>query len=126
LFAVGLRAQVQRYPKNEILFLTLCIAIVNVALVYLSLNNYLPYLEVPLLDSIILFLLLALSVAVPSAPASIGLFEAALVGYLTKFMGVENEQALSVAIVFHVVLATPPVMFLMLHSLRCWLIKTIS
>jgi hypothetical protein len=59
------------------------------------------------LDAATLLLILSFAIAVPSAPAGIGLFEAGIVVYLTQKLGVNTEAALAVATVFHLVNTVP-------------------
>ena len=49
----------------------------------------------------------SVAIAMPSAPAGIGLFEAAVIAYLTQAHGVQNEAALAVAVIFHLVVTVP-------------------
>lgn len=97
------------YPLGRIFAATAGIWALNVALVHFTFNTYLSGLELSILDAATLFLILALSVAVPSAPAGLGLFEAGAVAYLTQTTGVGNEAALAAAGVFHMVISLPPV-----------------
>ena len=100
------------YPLARILSVTVVIWSLNVLLMYFSFNTYLGNIEFTLWDSIALLLLLAMAIAMPSAPASIGLFEATIVAYLTQFLAVNNEAALAAAVVFHLAISVPQLAYL--------------
>ena len=63
-------------------------------------------------DAVLLMLIITLSIAIPSAPAALGLFEAGIVAYLTQHNGIGNELALAAAVVFHVAVAFPQVLLM--------------
>ena len=94
-------------PLGRIIFMTVIIWACNIFLVYAVLNGYIPARGFNLLDAATMLVVLAFAVAIPSAPASIGLFEAGIVAFLTQAHGIQNELALAVAVVFHLVITVP-------------------
>lgn len=58
-------------------------------------------------DACVLTLVLALAIAIPSAPAGLGVVEAAIVAYLHQTLQVEPNHALASALAFHVIVAVP-------------------
>ena len=105
--SIELHKHAGTYPMTQILLITVGIWILNIALVYFTINTFLPGITFGILGAVTLFLILALAVAVPSAPGSFGLFEAGVVAYLTQKMGVGNEAALAAAVIFHLVISLP-------------------
>ena len=99
------------YPLGLVAGLTLAIGGTNIALIFVSINSYLPGVTFGLLDAISLFLILAFAVAIPSAPAGLGLFEAGAVVYLTQKVAVSDEAALVTASILHLVIVLPPLVF---------------
>jgi hypothetical protein len=79
----------------------------HVVLVLFSFNTYLTEIRVGVLEAATLLIVMALAIAVPSAPAGIGLFEAGIVAYLTQRTGVGNEAALAAASIFHLIITVP-------------------
>ena len=76
-------------------------------LVYFSFNTYLSDVRIDIFESNALLLVIALAIAIPSAPAGLGLFEAGVVAYLTQTSGIGNEAELAAATVFHLALTLP-------------------
>lgn len=95
------------YSVRHILVISFGIWALNVAIIFFSFNTYLPELHVSLLDAATLLLILSFAIAIPSTPAGIGLFEAAIIAYLTQKLGINSEAALAVATVFHLVAILP-------------------
>jgi uncharacterized membrane protein YbhN (UPF0104 family) len=60
-------------------------------------------------DAIILSVVLAAAIAVPSTPAGLGTVEAGAVGYLHYVLSVAPDQALAAALTFHAIIAFPQV-----------------
>jgi glycosyltransferase 2 family protein len=61
-------------------------------------------------DAVILSLIVALAIAVPSAPAGLGIVEAGIVGYLHQVLDVDPNQALAAALAFHFVTSFPQIL----------------
>lgn len=51
----------------------------------------------------------SMTLSVPTVPGSLGLFEAAIVFYLTQFLSIPAEQALASALVVHMTIAIPQI-----------------
>jgi uncharacterized membrane protein YbhN (UPF0104 family) len=66
--------------------------------------------EFSMIDASALTLVLALAIAVPSAPAGIGVVEAAVVAYLHQSLLIEPNKALASALAFHLVIVVPQIM----------------
>jgi len=96
------------YPVFRVLAVSLAIWALNVALVYFAFNTYVPGFALALPDAVTLLLVVALAVAIPSAPAGIGLFEAGIVAFLTQMGGASKEAALAAAAAFHLITMLPP------------------
>lgn len=105
------------YPLGQVVALTVAIGSTNIALIFVAINGYLPGVAFGVLDAITLFLILAFAVALPSAPAGLGLFEGGAVVYLTQKVGVADDAALAVAVVLHFVIVLPPLAFAATHLL---------
>lgn len=95
------------FPLPPVLTATAAIWILNVGVVYFAFNAFLPATTVRLVDAVTLVLICVLAVAIPAAPAGLGLFEAGIVAYLTQFLRVPQEQALVAAVVFHLAVILP-------------------
>lgn len=95
------------YRIGRILIVTTGIWIMHIFLVYFSFNTYLAEIHISILESVALLMVMVLAIAIPSAPASLGLFEAGIVAYLTQKHYVGNEAALISASIFHIVIITP-------------------
>jgi uncharacterized protein (TIRG00374 family) len=105
--SIELHKHAGSYPVSRVLAISVVIWALNVALVFFTFNTYLPDLHIGILDAAVLLLILALAIAIPAAPAGLGLFEAGIVAYLTQKFGVGNEAALAAAGVFHLVITLP-------------------
>jgi uncharacterized protein (TIRG00374 family) len=99
----------RNYPMARVFTLTAIIWTFNTLLTYVSFNRYLEDIKVSLSSAVAILLVVVLAMAVPSAPAGIGLFEAGIVAYLTVWLGVDNEIALSAAVVFHMAIVLPQI-----------------
>ena len=108
--SIELHKHASSYPVRHVLAVSVAIWVLNIALVFFTFNTYLPDLRITILDAVTLLLVLALAIAIPAAPAGLGLFEAGIVAYLTQKFGVGNEEALAAATVFHLVITLPQVL----------------
>ena len=118
---IQLHKHADAYPVARVLAFTAAIWTLNLAQVYYSFNAFLPGLDLGIADSAKLLLIVALAIAIPSAPAGIGLFEAGIVAYLTTRSGVSNEAGLAAAAVFHLVVALPQLVIAGLLVPALWL-----
>lgn len=105
--AISLHKHADDYPLTRIFIVSLGIWAMNVLLMYATFNSFLDGVHVDVADAIALLLIISLAIAIPSAPAGIGLFEAGLVAYLTQVLHVDTEMALAAAVMFHLVITIP-------------------
>ncbi len=97
---------------------TFAIWLANLLVVFFGFSGFLPTQDLGIFDAVSLLVMTALAVAIPSAPAGLGVFEAGVVAYLTQVLQVENELALAAAIVFHLAMVIPQLVFSLLIALR--------
>ncbi len=116
--SIELHKHASEYPVSRLLLVTIGIWFLNISLVFFSFNTYLPEFRIGLLEAVELLVVMALAIAIPSAPAGIGLFEAGIVAYLTQKSSVGNEAALAVASVFHITIIFPQ---LVVTGLLLWI-----
>jgi uncharacterized membrane protein YbhN (UPF0104 family) len=105
--AVELHKHIGAYPLGLIFIATMGIWIINVELIFFSINSFLPQATLSFANAAILYFLLSLAVAVPSAPAGIGIFEAVTTAFLIHTSGVGYEAGLAAATVLHAVISLP-------------------
>ena len=94
---------------------------INTTVVYAALSGFLPEHSIGVLDAIAVLLISALAIAIPTAPAGVGLFEAGVVAYLTRVCGVPTEPALAAAMSLHLATTSPALglmIWIMLRSRR--------
>ncbi len=63
------------------------------------------------LDAITLLIFTTVSLSIPSMPASIGLFESGIVYYLTHHFHFLVEKAVAFALIFHLIMVLPQILF---------------
>lgn len=95
------------YRIGHIFGVTASIWTLHAFLVFLSFNTYLPELDIGIWEALTLLMVMGLAIAIPSAPAGVGLFEAGIVAYLTQAHNIGNEAALVAATAFHFVITFP-------------------
>src|SRR5574340_284898 len=105
----GLREHGKVRDLPQVSGYTLAIWVANVAAVYIGFSGFLPVVEFGVADAIALLLIIALAIAIPSAPSGLGVFEGGIVAYLTQSFHIKNELALACAIVFHMVMIVPQI-----------------
>lgn len=99
--------------KMRPLFLfTLLIWIFTVGSFFVFFKGALTPISFFLVDAICLTLLTTLSLAFSALPGNIGLFEAGIVYYLTEVKNVDQNMALALALVFHLLVAIPQIVCL--------------
>jgi len=103
---VALHRQLNSYKSFTVYLTTVGIWCLSVAVSYYSFNAYIPGVHVDLYDAVAILVISALAIAVPSAPAGIGLYEAGIVAYLQQ-KGVAAEAALAAASIFHFAITLP-------------------
>lgn len=83
-----------------------------------------PDLNLRAIDVLALVFLTTLSLGVPSVPGALGLYEAAIVFYMTRFLDVPAADALASALVLHLVTAIPQVALMVIAlPIARWNIK---
>lgn len=105
---VLLKDQLKLLNVRGIAIFTIVIWGINLACTYITFRMLLPDISFGVPDAITLTVVTALAVAIPGAPAGLGLFEAGLVAYLTQLHHVNAELALASALIFHAVIVLPP------------------
>jgi len=103
-----LRAQKSKARIVQLASLTAVIWAITVASVYWMFSSVYP--QFTPVDAGVLTLVLALAIAIPSAPAGLGVVEAAIVAYLHQAMQADANQALASALAFHFIVVIPQVL----------------
>jgi uncharacterized protein (TIRG00374 family) len=103
-----LRAQKNKARIIQLAFLTVAVWAITVASVHWMFSSV--FQQFSLANACVLTLVLALAIAIPSAPAGLGVVEAAIVAYLHQALQAEPNQALASALAFHVIVAVPQVL----------------
>lgn len=88
---------------------TLAIWGLNLAATWMTFRFTLSSVEITTVDSLVLTVVTSLAIAIPGAPAGLGIFEAGVIGYLVQVHGVDPEMALASALIFRAVLILPAV-----------------
>jgi uncharacterized protein (TIRG00374 family) len=114
----ALREQERVRYLPQICGYTLLIWLLNVAVVYVAFAQFLPGLGFGVGDAIFILLIKALAMTIPTAPAGLGVFEAGVVAYLTRSLGIGNELALACALIFHLVVIVPQILYTLLVLAR--------
>jgi hypothetical protein len=112
-FHLALHEQSHLHHLKAISACTLAIWLLNILVVYVAFAGSLPSAGVGIADAIALLLVSALAISIPTAPASIGVFEAGIVVYLTRALLVDNESALAIAVVFHLAVILPQLVIML-------------
>ncbi len=105
--SIEIHKHASSYPTGRIMLVTGILWALNVLLVYYSFNTYLSEFHIGIFEATALLVVMALAIAIPSAPAGLGLFEAGIVAYLTQTSGIASEAALAAATVFHLAITLP-------------------
>lgn len=105
--SIELHKHASGYRIERILITTTGIWALQIFLVFFSFNTYLPEVHISIFEAVALLVVMALAIAIPSAPGGLGLFEAGIVAYLTQKTHVSNEAALVAASIFHIVIIIP-------------------
>lgn len=99
---------------------TLLIWITNVFLVFVAFSGFLPEAGFGVLDALCVLIISALAIALPGAPAGVGIFEAGIVTYLKQALEVTSDLALACAIVFHAAMVFPYIVLMACCMIRNW------
>lgn len=103
-----LRAQRNPLRIIRLALLTTAIWAITIGSVYWMFGSVFP--RFSLSEACVLTLVLALAIAMPSAPAGLGIVEAAIVAYLHQAIQIDPNQALASALAFHMIIVIPQVL----------------
>lgn len=103
-----LRAQNEKVRIIHLAAQTVVIWAITVASIFWMFSSVFPVFSIT--DASALTLVLALAIAVPSAPAGLGVVEAAIVAYLHQSLLVEANKALASALAFHLAVVAPQIL----------------
>lgn len=98
--------------KHEIIFSSMVIWGITFFIFYSFFSLNLSSLEFHFSDAVTLLFLTTVSLALPSAPASLGVFEAAVVYGLIRCHGLDENVAVGLAIVFHFLVTLPQIILM--------------
>lgn len=102
-------AQVANLKVPQTVFWSLLIWTLTTLLMLSFFKMALPDYHFSMTDGLVLVFLTTLSLGIPSSPGAVGLFEGAIVFYLTTIKGVQAEQALGLALMLHMTMAFPQI-----------------
>lgn len=108
--------------KVAVSLATVAMWLANLLVVYAGLSWFLPGVEIRALDATVVLLIIALAIAVPGAPAGLGIFEAGVVAYLALVFRVGSEEALATALLLHLAISLPTIVLCLgaiLNPRRC-------
>ena len=103
-----LRAQNEKVRILHLASQTVVIWAITVTSIFWMFSSV--FTEFSIIDASSLTLLLALAIAVPSAPAGLGVVEAAVVAYLHQSLLIESNKALASALAFRLVVVVPQIL----------------
>lgn len=89
-------------------FYTITIWAVTILTTYVMFASLYP--EFKWSDAFMLTLVLVLAIAIPGAPAGLGIVEAGIVVYLHKMVGIDTTQAVAAALAFHLAIVLPQIL----------------
>lgn len=117
--AVNLMQQHVRVSRRvEVFALTILMWAINIVVVYLGLRWFLPNVESGLLDATAVLLIIAFAIALPGAPAGLGVFEAGVLAYLKSVFSIGNEEALAAALLLHIAISLPSIFLCLVLILK--------
>jgi len=100
----------EKHKHIKIIFYTVSIWSLTCLVFYLFFNmNMISGGMFTVFDAITLLIFTTLSLAIPSMPASIGLFESGIVYYLTHNFQFSSEKAVAYAVIFHLIMTLPQI-----------------
>lgn len=117
--AVNLMQQHMRVTRRvEVVALTIMMWTINIVVVYLGLRLFLPNVVSGFFDATAILLIIAFAIALPGAPAGLGVFEAGVVAYLKSVYSIGNEEALAAALLLHIAISLPSIFLCLLLILK--------
>lgn len=99
----------ERRKLFSIAFYTMTIWFFNLFTIYYSFNLFFNDIPFSIINAIVLLIIMSLAIAMPSAPAGVGLYEAGIVAYLVYAFNISNERALASAFLFHFLVTIPQI-----------------
>lgn len=118
MFINNARAYISDHRITPPLLLTAALWTAHVLVVYVSFRAFISTIDLGIGDAVTLLIIICLAIAIPAAPAGLGLVEAGIVAYLIQVFGVGKEMALAAALAFHVAVTIPHVIIMV-----CVLVK---
>lgn len=111
--------------KNLISFFisTALIWTITILVFYLFFKMTVPENHISVTDAICLMLCTTLSLSVSTLPGNLGLFEAGIVIFLNQVKHIEYNQAIALAVVFHLLCLLPQIILLLFFIVRTHEIK---
>lgn len=117
--AVNLMQKHMRVSRRmEVLALTILMWATNVVVVYSGLHWFLPSIDSGPFDAMAVLLIVAFAIALPGAPAGLGVFEAGVVAYLKSVLSIGNEEALAAALLLHIAISVPSIFLCLILILK--------
>lgn len=109
-WVISIQDHLRFWPNSVVIAITGVLWLTNLVSVYMGLNWLLPStVNVKLLDACAIQLIIALAIALPGAPAGLGVFEVGVVSYLTIILNVGQEEALIAALLMHFSISIPSI-----------------
>jgi hypothetical protein len=99
----------ERKKLFSIAFCTIIIWFFNLSGIYYSFNLFFNDIQFSIINAVVLLIIMSLAIAMPSAPAGVGLYEAGIVAYLVYAFNISNERALASAFFFHLLVTIPQI-----------------
>ena len=98
--------------KKKAVVVSAIIWVTTVIMIFIFYTLALPKFYFGWSDALALVFVTTISLGIPSAPGALGVFEAAIVFYLTRFVDVPAAQALATALVLHLLIALPQIVLM--------------
>ena len=111
---------------TKVLLFSMLIWAFTVIQVYLFFDVYFYDSNFGLSDAFVIVFITSISLGIPSAPGGLGLFEAAIVFYLSTFLKITVEDALVAAFILHLIMAVPQIILCILYTSFASLSKRIA
>lgn len=110
-YLINFNQQVNEYNYRRILIWSFILWMANIFSIYYSFSILLNF-NISIVDALSILLIIILAVAIPSAPAAVGVFEAGIMAYLIKVLQIDTNMALISAIVFHLCVVIPQLAYM--------------
>jgi uncharacterized membrane protein YbhN (UPF0104 family) len=107
-FLRDVAGHIRDYPVAMLTVITAVLWMISISIVHVFFDPAIgPERSFDIFGAITLLVVAALSIAVPGAPAGLGLFEAAIVVVLVNAYKVQAEKALAFALTYHLLIVLP-------------------